>query len=60
MSATPDQLPNDIEEMKRLFLVQAANLEKLSAELTAAGVHCGKLARLDLERSGRSCLSSEL
>jgi transposase len=36
MSATPDQLPNDIEEMKRLFLAQAANLEKLTAELTAA------------------------
>jgi transposase len=36
MSATRDQLPNDIEELKRLFLDQAANLEKLSAELTAA------------------------
>jgi hypothetical protein len=36
MSATPDQLPNDIEEMKRLFLAQATNLEKLNAELTAA------------------------
>ena len=36
MSATPDQLPNDIEEMKRLFLAQAANLERLTAELTAA------------------------
>ena len=36
MSAAPDQLPNDIEEMKRLFLAQAANLEKLTAELTAA------------------------
>ena len=36
MSATPDQLPNDIEEMKRLFLEQAANLEKLTAELATA------------------------
>src|SRR4051794_5467460 len=36
MSATPDQLPDDIKEMKKLFLAQAANLEKLSAELTAA------------------------
>ena len=36
MSATRDQLPNDIEEMKRLFLAQAANLERLTAELTAA------------------------
>src|SRR5215470_12755274 len=36
MSATPDQLPNDIEEMKRLYLAQAANLERLTAELTAA------------------------
>jgi transposase len=36
MSATPDQLPNDIEEMKQLFLAQAANLEKLTAELAAA------------------------
>jgi transposase len=36
MSATPDRLPNDIEEMKRLFLAQSANLEKLTAELAAA------------------------
>jgi len=36
MSATPDQLPNDIEEMKQLFLAQAANLEKLNGELEAA------------------------
>src|SRR5215467_10103752 len=36
MSTTPDQLPNDIEEMKQLFLAQAADLEKLTAELTAA------------------------
>src|SRR5262249_5956358 len=35
MSATRDQLPNDIEEMKRLFLAQAANLERLTAELTS-------------------------
>ena len=33
MRATPDQLPNNIEEMKQLFLAQAANLEKLTAEL---------------------------
>jgi transposase len=33
MSATPDQLPDDIEEMKRLLLAQAANIEKLTAEL---------------------------
>src|SRR5215475_9994018 len=32
----PEQLPNDIEEMKQLFLAQAANIEKLSAELAAA------------------------
>jgi transposase len=36
MSATPDQLPNNIEEMKQLFLAQAANLEKLNAELAVA------------------------
>jgi hypothetical protein len=36
MSATPDQLPNDIEEMKRLFLSQVANLEQLTTELAAA------------------------
>ena len=36
MSATPEQLPNDIEEMKQLFLAQAANLEKLTADLAAA------------------------
>jgi transposase len=35
MSAA-DQLPNDIEEMKRLFLSQAANLEKLTTDLAAA------------------------
>jgi transposase len=33
MRATPGQLPNNIEEMKQLFLAQAANLEKLTAEL---------------------------
>jgi transposase len=37
MSAA-DQLPNDIEEMKRLFLSQAANLEKLTTDLAAASV----------------------
>ena len=36
MSATPDQLPNTIEEMKQLFLAQAANIEKLNAELAVA------------------------
>src|ERR1700730_15129913 len=36
MSVTPNQLPNSIEEMKQLFLAQAANLEKLNAELEAA------------------------
>jgi transposase len=36
MSATPDHLPDDIAEMKRLFLVKAADLERVSAELTAA------------------------
>jgi transposase len=36
MSATPDKLPNNIEEMKQLLLAQAANLEKLTAELAAA------------------------
>ena len=36
MSATPEQLPNDVEEMKQLFLAQAANLEKLTAELATA------------------------
>jgi transposase len=38
MSATPVQLPDDIEEMKRLFLAQAANIEKLTAELNATSV----------------------
>src|SRR5262245_785231 len=36
MSAAADQLPNDIEEMKRLFLAQAADLEKLTTDLAAA------------------------
>ena len=36
MPATPDQLPNTIEEMQQLFLAQAANLEKLTAELATA------------------------
>ncbi|MBV9018640.1 MAG: IS66 family transposase, partial [Alphaproteobacteria bacterium] len=36
MSATPDQLPDDIEEMKRLFLAQAADLEKVTAQLAVA------------------------
>src|SRR5262249_37285941 len=36
MSATPGQLPSDFEEMKRLFLAQAANIAKLTAELAAA------------------------
>ena len=31
-----DQLPNDMEEMKRLLLAQAANLEKLTTDLAAA------------------------
>lgn len=35
MSAA-DQLPNDIEEMKRLFLAQAGTVEKLTAELAVA------------------------
>ena len=36
MSATPEQLPSDIEEMKQLFLAQAAHLERLTADLAAA------------------------
>jgi transposase len=36
MRATPDQLPNNVEEMQQLFLAQAANLEKLTAEFAAA------------------------
>jgi transposase len=36
MSATPEQLPNDIEEMKQLFLAQTAHLEKLTSDLAAA------------------------
>ena len=36
MLAMPDQLPNTIEEMKQLFLAQAANLEKLTGELATA------------------------
>jgi transposase len=49
MSATPDQLPNDIEEMKRLFLAQAANLEKVSAELAAAKAGL-KIYALEIEK----------
>jgi transposase len=36
MSATPNQLPNTIEEMKQLFLSQSANIEKLNADLAVA------------------------
>jgi len=36
MSATPDKLPSTIEEMKQLFLSQAANIEKLISDLAAA------------------------
>ena len=36
MSATPEQLPSDIEEMKQLFLAQAAHVQKLTADLAAA------------------------
>src|SRR5215470_5572440 len=36
MSTAPKQLPSDIEEMKQLFLAQAAHLEKLTANLAAA------------------------
>jgi transposase len=36
MSATPDQMPNTIKEMKQLFLAQAANIEKLNVDLAAA------------------------
>jgi len=65
MSVTADQLPEDIDEMKRLFLAQAANLEKLTAELTAAKaglIACTlqieklkfQLARLRRQRFGSS------
>jgi transposase len=56
MSATPDQLPNDLAEMKRLFLAQAGNLEKLSAELAAASAELTaakvglKISALEIEK----------
>src|SRR5215510_12579100 len=49
MSAAPDQLPNDIEEMKQLFLAQSANLEKLTAELAAAKAGL-KIYALEIEK----------
>jgi len=56
MSATSDQLPNDIEEMKRLFLAQSANLEQLTAELAAASAELAaakaglKIYALEIEK----------
>jgi transposase len=58
MSATPDQLPNDIEELKRLFLAQAAELAAAKAGLMAYALEIEKLkfqlARLRRQKYGSS------
>lgn len=58
MSATPDQLPNDIDEMKRLFLAQAAELAAAKAGLMAYALEIEKLkfqlARLRRQKYGSS------
>ena len=43
MNATPDQLPNDIEEMKRLYLAQAAELAAAKAGLMIYALEIEKL-----------------
>src|SRR5215475_13086268 len=58
MNATPDQLPNDIEEMKRLYLAQAAELAAAKAGLMIYALEIEKLkfqlARLRRQRYGSS------
>src|SRR5215469_6986697 len=58
MNATPDQLPNDIEEMKRLYLAQAAELAAAKAGLKIFALEIEKLkfqlARLRRQRFGSS------
>src|SRR5262249_23306598 len=58
MNATPDQLPNDIEEMKRLYLAQAAELAAAKAGLMVYALEIEKLkfqlARLRRQRYGSS------
>jgi transposase len=54
MSATPDQLPDDIEEMKQLYLAQAASLKKLTAELAAAS------AERDATKAGLKAYALEI
>jgi len=58
MSATPDQLPNDIEEMKRLYLAQAAELAAAKAGLMIYALEIEKLkfqlARLRRQKYGSS------
>ena len=61
MSATPDQLPNDIEEMKQLFLAQSAHLEKLTAELAAASTQLATAsAELDAAKAGLKSYALEI
>src|SRR5262249_29870294 len=61
MSATPDQLPNDIEEMKQLFLAQSAHLEKLTAELAAASTQLATAsAELDAAKVGLKSYALEI
>src|SRR5215470_1780258 len=58
MNATPDQLPNDIEEMKRLYLAQAAELAAAKAGLMIYALEIEKLkfqlARLRRQKYGSS------
>src|SRR6516225_11846408 len=58
MSATPDQLPKDIEEMKRLYLAQAAELAAAKAGLMIYALEIEKLkfqlARLRRQKYGSS------
>src|SRR5215471_10051318 len=58
MNATPDQLPNDIEKMKRLYLAQAAELAAAKAGLMIYALEIEKLkfqlARLRRQRFGSS------
>src|SRR5262245_32423761 len=60
MSAA-DQLPNDIEEMKRLFLAQAADLEKLTTDLAAASAELAAAsAELAAARAGLMSYAIEI
>jgi transposase len=58
MSATPEELPTDIEAMKQLFIAQAAELKAAKAGLVAYALEIEKLkfqlARLRRQKFGSS------